>query len=604
MALKEDPVISAVWREALGVGLSALGEYRRRDVTQRLRLSDVAGLSAILSVDRNKAFDLVKRYNETLAGAPERAALRTPDARRLAKELLQIMAEAATSELTKSSILTSAPTLNPARIREGLELFQKGAKIRRSLLAAGRSREVAKALGDAYFEQPPSGSSDLIGYFFARIRFLEGALTLIEGFSDAGEVAEFLAPLDRKGLSELRSLMVGAEGGKAPDAEAVIADAEVVANEELRRGRVDADSARRIVEDQVEGVATTLRMTSEEEDQLRKAALEGLRIPFEFDRGALKALLRNWKGRVEEERAKKVARLEASLKARAGPLDVAVERVALLDRALAVAEAAERYGLVSPAVGEEGIAFADGRNPFLVRDAKDAKAKDVLPVSYSLGRTKSLEVAKARNVAVLTGANSGGKTTLLTTLASIHILTLLGLPVPCRQAEVPPVPIYLFRKRVTRRIGSLEHALGSLIPVFGDRRRKLVLIDEFEALTEPGAAGTILGTVLNQAATGSSLVLVVTHLARETLPHVRLPVRVDGIEATGLDEKGELVVDRQPKFSHIGSSTPKLIIMKLARSARKRRVRELYEEILASIREEKASVQAPIVLPWTDGDDD
>jgi hypothetical protein len=33
-------------------------------------------------------------------------------------------------------------------------------------------------------------------------------------------------------------------------------------------------------------------------------------------------------------------------------------------------------------------------------------------------------------------------------------------------------------------------------------------------------------------------------------------------------------------------------------------VKGLYEEILASIKEEKAQVQAPISTPWTKGDDE
>ena len=204
---------------------------------------------------------------------------------------------------------------------------------------------------------------------------------------------------------------------------------------------------------------------------------------------------------------------------------------------------------------------------------------------------------------MLTGANSGGKTTLLTTLASVHILTLLGLPVPCEKAEVAPIPIYLFRRRVTRKIGSLEQALGSLIPVFADRHRKLVLMDEFEALTEPGAAGRILAGIMNAAATGSSLLLLVTHLARETLPHVKLPIRVDGIEAEGLDRQGELIVDRQPKFNHIGSSTPKLIIMKLSQAAKKND-RALYRDILSSLEAESSvPVQTPLNLSWLSKED-
>ena len=104
---------------------------------------------------------------------------------------------------------------------------------------------------------------------------------------------------------------------------------------------------------------------------------------------------------------------------------------------------------------------------------------------------------------MLTGANSGGKTTLLTTVATIHLLTLLGLPVPADSAEVNPVPIYLFRRRTTKRVGSLEQALRSLIPVFADTQPKLILLDEFEALTEPGAAGRIVASIINHVATGS-----------------------------------------------------------------------------------------------------
>ena len=220
-------------------------------------------------------------------------------------------------------------------------------------------------------------------------------------------------------------------------------------------------------------------------------------------------------------------------------------------------------------------------------------------MSYSIGKPSSIRLAKPRNAVVLTGANSGGKTTLLNTMAAIHILALLGLPVPAEKAETAPMPIYLFRKRVARKIGSLEQVLRSLIPVLADRKRKLVLIDELEALTEPGAAGRIIASIINKAATTSSLFLLVTHLAKETLPHVNLPVRVDGIEASGLDEKGDLVVDRQPRFDHIGSSTPKLIIMRLSRAAKKKAVKEIYDDVLASLAGGAGeTVQAPLTFPW------
>jgi DNA mismatch repair protein MutS2 len=396
------------------------------------------------------------------------------------------------------------------------------------------------------------------------------------------------------------------ESKEVKDAEGVLSDAEILINQKLRKGRVDEERARRIVEEQIEEVIGTLRMNSEEADEVSRAALDGMSIPFEFERTGRRRVIERWEGRQKEERAAKLARTESFLKQHWAVVDDAVERVISLDQILAAASLMERYTLTIPAIGNDGLAFVNGRNLFLMRDQLQGGSRAVQSVSYALGRTKSMkmEVAKPRNVVMLTGANSGGKTTLLTTLASVHVLTLLGLPVPCEKAEVTPMPIYLFRRRVTRKIGSLEQALSSLIPVFADRHRKLVLMDEFEALTEPGAAGRILAGIVNAVATSSSLLLLVTHLARETLPHVKLPIRVDGIEAEGLDKDGELIVDRQPKFNHIGSSTPKLIIMKLAKSAKKDD-KALYGDILSSLEGESSMpVQTPLSLPWLSKEED
>ena len=41
-------------------------------------------------------------------------------------------------------------------------------------------------------------------------------------------------------------------------------------------------------------------------------------------------------------------------------------------------------------------------------------------------------------------------------------------------------------------------------------------------------------------------------------------VRIDGIEAQGLDENMDLIVDRTPKRNHLARSTPELIVRRLA----------------------------------------
>jgi len=582
----------------LGIELKHLDALEVRDLGSRLRVADAEGVARIIGVGSKKGQELLRRFMEAGAGGAERSILRTPDARRLGRELLSLFAEMASGELGRQGFRATSPTVSPDLIHSRLSLEARARELLAGLNREKKLEEVRELLKGAFFEKAKSGESGVFEYFSARRRFVATASTLLEKYGEVPEISELMGPVSNAKIALLSRTMSEASGGPLEDAEAAVSDAEAVINDELRRDGIDAESAREVVEAHVEEIVSSLGMNAAEEEELRRSALEGLRIPFEFERRSLRDVLRVWRERREDERARKRSSVESSLSRHLDLADLIVTNVVGLDRALAIALAAERYSLVPATLGDQGEGFVGGRNPFLIRDA--GSVDTVAPVSYSLGRTKALKVAKARNVVVLTGANSGGKTTLLSTLASIHILTLYGLPVPSETAEVVPLPVYLFRRRVTRRIGSLEHALSSLIPVFGDRARKLVLIDEFEALTEPGAAGRIMAAVLNEAASGSSLVLVVTHLARETLPHVRLPIRVDGIEAKGLDPGGELQVDRQPIFGHIGSSMPKLIIMKLSRSTRNRRVKALYDEILSSLKEERVQVQAPIATPWTE----
>jgi DNA mismatch repair protein MutS2 len=593
------------------INLQTLSEEKVRDLLGRVRVGDIDGFAEIAATEKRRAHQLIRMYTEKASGARERKALRTPDARKLSRDILSLFSEQASSKLAKNRFLLLTPALDRETIQSRLSACLTGTDLLRELKQSGKRDELAKVLAEVSFDAPSGKKpysrtqSDTLDYFMSRRRMIKVTHSILTNFDGVSTLSTFFRGMDRKVLENVMKTLEEYESKEVQDAEGVLSDAEILINEKLRKGRVDEERARRLVEEQIEEVVGTLRMNSEEVNEVRRAALEGLSIPFEFERTGRRRVIEKWEGRQKEERAAKLAKTESFLKQHWAVVDDAVEGVISLDQILAVASLMERYALTIPAIGNEGIAFVDGRNLFLTKDQLEGGSRAVQSVSYALGRTRSTKIAvvKPRNVVMLTGANSGGKTTLLTTLASIHILTLLGLPVPCEKAEVAPMPIYLFRRRVTRKIGSLEQALSSLIPIFADRHRKLVLMDEFEALTEPGAAGRILAGIVNAVATSSSLLLLVTHLARETLPHVKLPIRVDGIEAEGLDKDGELIVDRQPKFNHIGSSTPKLIIMKLAKSAKKDD-KALYGDILNSLGDESSMpVQTPLSLSWLSKED-
>ncbi|WP_099210958.1 MutS2 family protein [Thermococcus henrietii] len=254
-----------------------------------------------------------------------------------------------------------------------------------------------------------------------------------------------------------------------------------------------------------------------------------------------------------------------------------LERVHELDFLLAVREFTGGFSF--PEIWSDGIAFLRGRHLFI---------ENPQPVSYVVGkRPEGFNVPGAErindeDVVILTGANSGGKTSLLELITQVEILFHMGFPVPAERAWLEPLDELFFfrRKRSVYGAGAFETALKSFVRALRGKGRKLILIDEFEAITEPGAAVKIIGELLKVAHERGFRVVIISHLGEDLKKELPF-ARVDGIEAKGLDENLNLIVDRQPVFGKLGRSTPELIVERLARKARGKD-REIYERILAS----------------------
>lgn len=227
------------------------------------------------------------------------------------------------------------------------------------------------------------------------------------------------------------------------------------------------------------------------------------------------------------------------------------------------------FQMTAPSFVEAGLSFSGGIN---------ITVKNAQPVRYKIGETPH-QFATSHRTSVLTGANSGGKTTLLETMLSIQILAQMGFFVPAEECFCPICQeiIYL-RKPKSQDAGAFESTIRNLIPLALSGTKKLVLIDELEAITEPGSAAKIIASFLTFLAQNeSALCTLVTHLGKEISELTT--ARMDGIEATGLDETLELVVDRQPVFGKVGKSTPELIVEKLCKKSSGRE-KAVYEKIL------------------------
>ncbi len=266
------------------------------------------------------------------------------------------------------------------------------------------------------------------------------------------------------------------------------------------------------------------------------------------------------------------ASLEAKLKAaqtgqlvhlaqRLGPLKAPCERAVNClietDQWVSLARWAQHDRCVMPEMVGHGIWLENGRHLLLGVDPD--------PVTYGLGNA-AVE-GDQQSLALLTGANSGGKTTLLECLAHACILAHMGLPVPATSARVGSVEALhiLAKAGGTQSAGALEQTLVELATVVSDPTPKLILADELEAITEPGAGARIIaGMLLAAEAQPDTTMMLVTHLAPAIIEATgRTDLRVDGIEASGLGPDLELLVDRTPKRNHLARSTPELIVKRL-----------------------------------------
>ena len=244
------------------------------------------------------------------------------------------------------------------------------------------------------------------------------------------------------------------------------------------------------------------------------------------------------------------------------PCKAAISGLIEIEMWLTVARWAIHNKCIMPVLStkKSGFEITDGRHLLL----------DCLPTPISYGLGSLAPEGDRQPLSLLSGANSGGKTTLLETIAMIALLAHSGLPVPASSAKISLVDeIHILAKvNGTQSAGALERTLLRLADVFVSESQKLVLADELEAITEPGAAARILSGLLSVAMqNNTNTVVLVTHIGSQIRNNFPGDIRIDGIEARGLDENMELVVDRTPIRNHLAQSTPELIVRRLAARA-------------------------------------
>lgn len=261
-------------------------------------------------------------------------------------------------------------------------------------------------------------------------------------------------------------------------------------------------------------------------------------------------------GRMEEHRAK--AKAAAALSKIRRELEREVAELIEYDHKFCLGRFALAYDLSPASHKGPQFSFSHGLSLDFVQ------FKDPQYIDYAFGESEG------ERVVILTGANSGGKTSLLETLAQMTIMSCMGLPVCARAANTPLFDeLYYFSPKRALDAGGFETFLKGFLPLCLNTKhaRRLILADELESMTELEAASRILSTFIDEIVQNGSYGVIVTHMAKDIAKFTK--ARIDGIEASGLDAQFNLIVDRAPKKGHFARSTPELILKRLRASANK-----------------------------------
>ncbi|RQH03258.1 MutS-related protein [Natrarchaeobius oligotrophus] len=407
---------------------------------------------------------------------------------------------------------------------------------------------------------------------------LEDALTRLE---DDGTVA---------GDAELDRLAAAAD-----DLDAAVGTAESVANDHLReaireedvtiegsdllslveRGAgVDSLLSRELSDEYAaavdaarEHLIDALDLESGEAEIARRIFGDEPTFPVERDENAL-GRLREELTAARERRAGRLKRdLAEELAGQRGPVRRLVRAALELDVELAISRFAADFDCAMPAFvpddtdgddsGDEsgietGFAIEAGRSPLL-----DEPLEAIDPVDYEVS-----------GVTLLSGVNSGGKTSTLDLVASVVVLAHMGLPVPADRVRLHRFDAlhYHAKTQGTLDAGAFESTVREFAALAERGAGSLVLVDELESITEPGASAKIIAGILEALSENGATAVFVSHLAEEIRQMADYDVTVDGIEAVGLVD-GELEVNRSPVKDHLARSTPELIVEKLATDA-------------------------------------
>ena len=244
--------------------------------------------------------------------------------------------------------------------------------------------------------------------------------------------------------------------------------------------------------------------------------------------------------------------LGAALAPLADDLMADADTAGRLDFLIQKALFAHRYGGVRPEITDTALELTDMINPELC-DLLREQGRSFVPVSISLDR----------GAAVITGANMGGKSVAMKTVALNVLLLQAGFLVCAKQARMP---LFWSVKMLFDDLQSIQSGLsgfGSEIVQFQkalaevEQGYSLFLLDEFARGTNPDEGAIIVQAVTRYLNDVNAISLLTTHYDK-VAEHARIHYQIIGLrdvdpeqirrELAATNEDGVAVIARHMNY--------------------------------------------------------
>jgi len=230
------------------------------------------------------------------------------------------------------------------------------------------------------------------------------------------------------------------------------------------------------------------------------------RLPAGEERDAAQALRRKIAAEEEQEEMRIRTELSASLRPHIPAILHNMDMIGQIDLTVEKARLARRYGGVMPVLAECTLDMTDMVNP-KISDLLEKQGKSFAPVSIALGK----------GTTVITGANMGGKSVALKTIALNVLLIHCGfLPF----AKLASVPLFDSIHIISEDRESIDCGLSSFggeIVCFNqvvDQLKggfPLILLDEFARGTNPDEGAAIVQSVAAYLNRQNAVTVLATH---------------------------------------------------------------------------------------------